>query len=66
VIHAAIFSVAPTAPPSLTMTNPAPPCCLAPAHDDFTGYKPENDNDIATKSVLAPFGPAVAQMDAAA
>jgi hypothetical protein len=38
----------------------------ATPHDDFMGYKPENDNDIAASSVLAPFGIAAAQIDAAA
>jgi len=33
--------------------------------DDFTGFKPDNDNDIAAWSVLAPFADAAAQLDAA-
>ena len=35
-------------------------------HDDLLGAKPENDNDIAARSVLAPFGAAAAVVDAAA
>ena len=35
-------------------------------HDDLLGAKPENDNDIAARSVLAPFGPAATALDAAA
>jgi hypothetical protein len=35
-------------------------------HDDLLGAKPENDNDIAARSVLAPFGPASAALDAVA
>ena len=34
-----------------------------PPHDDFLGAKPDNDNDIAAASVLAPFGPAAAQIE---
>jgi hypothetical protein len=37
-----------------------------PPHDDLLGAKPDNDNDIAAASVLAPFSPAAAQIDAAA
>ena len=37
-----------------------------PPHDDFLGAKPDNDNDIAAASVLAPFGPAAAQIGAVA
>ena len=37
-----------------------------PPHDDFLGAKPDNDNDIAAASVLAPFGSAAAQIDAVA
>ncbi len=37
-----------------------------PAHDDLLGAKPDNDNDIAAASVLAPFGSAAAQIDAVA
>jgi hypothetical protein len=37
-----------------------------PPHDDLLGAKPDNDNDIAAASVLAPFGDAAAQLDAAA
>ena len=37
-----------------------------PSHDDLLGAKPDNDNDIAAASVLAPFGSAAAQIDAAA
>jgi hypothetical protein len=37
-----------------------------PAHDDLLGAKPDNDNDIAAASVLAPFGTAAAQIDAVA
>src|SRR5439155_5497504 len=37
-----------------------------PAHDDLLGAKPDNDNDIAAASVLAPFGSAAAQIDAIA
>ncbi|HEX2808200.1 MAG TPA: hypothetical protein VHN80_18715 [Kineosporiaceae bacterium] len=35
-------------------------------HDDLLGYKPENDNDIAAASILAPFGASSAQLDATA
>jgi hypothetical protein len=35
-----------------------------PPHDDFLGAVPSNDSDIAARSVLAPFGPAAAQIDA--
>ena len=37
-----------------------------PPHDDLLGAKPDNDNDIAAASVLAPFGSAAAQIDAVA
>lgn len=37
-----------------------------PAHDDLLGAVPSNDNDIAARSVLVPFGPAAAQIDGAA
>jgi hypothetical protein len=37
-----------------------------PPKDDFLGLKPANDNDIAALSVLAPFGVAATQIDAAA
>src|SRR5215475_7675743 len=37
-----------------------------PPRDDLLGAKPDNDNDIAAVSVLAPFGPAAAQIDAVA
>jgi hypothetical protein len=37
-----------------------------PPHDDLLGAKPDNDNDIAAASVLAPFGPAATQIDAVA
>jgi hypothetical protein len=37
-----------------------------PPHDDLLGAKPDNDNDIAAASVLAPFSSAAAQIDAAA
>jgi hypothetical protein len=37
-----------------------------PAHDDLLGAVPSNDSDIAARSVLAPFGPSAAQIDAAA
>jgi hypothetical protein len=37
-----------------------------PAHDDLLGAMPSNDNDIAAWSVLAPFGVAATQIDAAA
>jgi hypothetical protein len=36
-----------------------------PAHDDLFGAVPSNDNDIAAWSVLAPFGGASTQLDAA-
>lgn len=36
-----------------------------PPHDDFLGVKPSSDNDIAARSVLAPFGVAATQIDAA-
>jgi len=35
-------------------------------HDDLLGAKPENDNDISARSVLAPFGAASAALDAVA
>jgi phospholipase/lecithinase/hemolysin len=37
-----------------------------PAHDDLLGAVPSNGNDIAASSVLAPFGVAATQLDAAA
>jgi hypothetical protein len=37
-----------------------------PARDDFLGVKPSNDDEILARSVLEPFGPAAAQIDAAA
>ena len=37
-----------------------------PPHDDLLGAKPDNDNDMAAASVLAPFGSAAAQIDAVA
>ena len=37
-----------------------------PPHDDLLGAKPDNDNDIAAASVLAPFGSAAAQINAVA
>ncbi|MBO0874472.1 MAG: hypothetical protein J2P19_13855 [Pseudonocardia sp.] len=37
-----------------------------PTHDSLLGAKPENDNDIAASSVLAPFGPDATQVGAAA
>jgi hypothetical protein len=37
-----------------------------PPHDDLLGAVPSGDNDIAAGSVLAPFGVAAAQIDAAA
>jgi hypothetical protein len=37
-----------------------------PPHDDLLGAKPDNDNDIAAASVLAPFGSAAAQIGAVA
>jgi hypothetical protein len=37
-----------------------------PAHDDLLGATPANDNDIAAWSVLAPFGVAATQIEAAA
>lgn len=37
-----------------------------PPHDDLLGAVPANDSDIAARSVLAPFGPAAAQIHAAA
>ncbi len=37
-----------------------------PSHDDLLGAKPEADNDIAAYSVLAPYGIAATQLDAAA
>ena len=36
-----------------------------PPRDEFLGVKPSNDNDIAALSVLAPFGVAASQIDAA-
>ena len=38
----------------------------SPAHDDLLGAIPSNDNDIAARSVLAPFGVAATQIEAAA
>ncbi|HEY2203397.1 MAG TPA: hypothetical protein VGH99_02815 [Pseudonocardia sp.] len=38
----------------------------SPPHDDLLGAVPSNDSDIAARSVLAPFGPSAAQIDAAA
>jgi hypothetical protein len=38
----------------------------SPPHDDLLGAIPSNDSDIAARSVLAPFGPPAAQIDAAA
>ena len=35
-------------------------------HDDLLGAKPDNDNDLAARSVLAPFGSASASLDAVA
>jgi hypothetical protein len=35
-------------------------------HDDLLAAKPENDNDISARSVLAPFGSASAALDAVA
>ncbi len=37
-----------------------------PSHDNLMGAKPEADNDIAAYSVLAPYGIAATQLDAAA
>ena len=37
----------------------------SPPHDDLLGAVPSNDSDLAARSVLAPFGPAAAQIDAA-
>lgn len=34
-------------------------------HDDLLGARPESDNDIAARSVLAPFGAAATALDAA-
>ena len=53
----------------LSSTTARALCRIAshPPHDDpFGGFKPENDNDIAAASVLAPFGYAAAQIDAVA
>lgn len=36
-----------------------------PPHDDLLGAIPSNDSDLAARSVLAPFGPSAAQIDAA-
>jgi hypothetical protein len=36
-----------------------------PPHDDLLGAVPSGDSDLAARSVLAPFGPAAAQIDAA-
>jgi hypothetical protein len=38
----------------------------APPHDDLLGAVPSNDSDIAARSVLSPYGPSAAQIDAAA
>jgi hypothetical protein len=38
----------------------------SPPHDDLLGAVPSNDSDLAARSVLAPFGPSAAQIDAAA
>ena len=37
----------------------------SPPHDDLLGAIPSNDSDLAARSVLAPFGPSAAQVDAA-
>jgi hypothetical protein len=37
-----------------------------PPHDELLGAKPDNDNDIAAASMLAPFGSAATQIDAVA
>ncbi|GAA5147638.1 hypothetical protein GCM10023321_08740 [Pseudonocardia eucalypti] len=37
-----------------------------PTKDEFTGARPENDNDIAANSVLAPFGGDATQLSSAA
>jgi hypothetical protein len=38
----------------------------SPPHDDLLGAVPSGDSEIAARSVLAPFGPSAAQIDAAA
>jgi hypothetical protein len=50
---------------SYTAAVAAARLAAAPAHDDLLGAVPSNDNDIAARSVLAPFGPSAAQIDAA-
>ena len=52
----------------LSSTTARAPANIAshPPHDDLLGAKPDNDNDIAAASVLAPFGPAAAQINAVA
>lgn len=49
---------------SYTAERAAQRAALTP-HDDLRGAKPENDNDIAASSVLAPFGIAATQIAAA-
>ena len=50
---------------SYTAAVAAARIAAAPAHDDLLGAVPSNDNDIAARSVSAPFGPSAAQIDAA-
>ena len=51
---------------SYTAGRAAAKTSSGPSRDDFLGAKPENDNDIAAESVLAPFGVAATQLAAAA
>src|SRR4029077_9876936 len=51
---------------SSTMARALANIASHPPHDDLLGAKPDNDNDIAAASVLAPFGSAAAQIDAVA
>ena len=51
---------------SSTMARALARIASHPPHDDLLGAKPDNDNDIAAASVLAPFGSAAAQIDAVA
>jgi hypothetical protein len=50
---------------SFTAGRAAARMAARPARDDFLAVKPTNDDEIAALSVLNPFGPAAAQVDAA-
>jgi hypothetical protein len=51
---------------SFTAGRAAERIAAHPPHDDFLAVKPTNDDEIAALSVLNPFGPGAAQIDAAA